>query len=137
MTEIKTVYSINQLDLSELNRTMAKIAERLDKLEGLRGTPRFYSAPDMGGNKITNTEQGTASGEVLASPLVITKITAEEIWAASSAGLSLFDDAGNQGIFVDDGGFVTANIYPIGSILLFEDLTDPNLEGIYGTWEEI
>jgi hypothetical protein len=35
------VYRLNSLSLDELNRVLQQIADRLDRLEGLRGTANF------------------------------------------------------------------------------------------------
>lgn len=39
MSDAKRIYRIHSLDLAEINRVLAQIADRLDELEGFRGTP--------------------------------------------------------------------------------------------------
>ena len=39
MPESKRIYRIGALSISEINRVLAQIADRLDELEGFRGTP--------------------------------------------------------------------------------------------------
>jgi len=39
MAESKRIYRISSLDLNEINRILAQIADRLDELEGYRGKP--------------------------------------------------------------------------------------------------
>jgi hypothetical protein len=65
MTQIKTFYNLNNLDLRELNFILGQITDRIDKLEGLRGTPHFYANVNAGGNKIQNVEPATQSAEAL------------------------------------------------------------------------
>jgi hypothetical protein len=72
LTEIKTHYNLFTSDLAELNRVLNQIANRLDALEGLRGTPTFHANLDIKNNKITNVTDGSASGEVLTFPATIT-----------------------------------------------------------------
>lgn len=49
---------VNPADLqdlaNQLNSLLSLISERLDQIEGYRGTPAFESAIDMQGNDITN-----------------------------------------------------------------------------------
>lgn len=45
--------------IDEINRNLALIADRLDQMEGFRGTPQFQTDVDMGGNKGTNAAAAT------------------------------------------------------------------------------
>lgn len=59
MTTLRQQYRIlNPTDLTDavnqLNNLLAQITDRLDQIEGYRGTPAFESAIDMKGNDITN-----------------------------------------------------------------------------------
>jgi hypothetical protein len=78
MAEIKTHYNINNLDARDINFVLNQIANRLDALEGLRGTPRFYADINAGANKITNATEGDASGEVLTYPVIISDFTSAQ-----------------------------------------------------------
>jgi hypothetical protein len=67
--EIRENYRIADLNLEEVNRILGWLQDRLDELEGRRGTPVFHSSPDLQGNKITNLSQGTQPGEALTADL--------------------------------------------------------------------
>lgn len=54
MREGRQNYNISSLNLDQLNFTLALISDRLDELEGRRGTPLFKNVPDMDGNRISN-----------------------------------------------------------------------------------
>lgn len=44
MTEQREVYRVNDFkSTNSINRILARIAERLDKMEGLKGNPKFYT----------------------------------------------------------------------------------------------
>jgi hypothetical protein len=75
MPEIKTHYNINNLDSREINFVLNQIANRLDALEGLRGTPRFYADINAGANKIVNAVAGSEDSEVLTFPSTIDDFT--------------------------------------------------------------
>ena len=65
MTEIKTHYNISNLDAREINFALNQIANRLDALEGLRGTPKFYANINANDHKIQNVTDATAAKEAL------------------------------------------------------------------------
>ena len=67
MTEIKTHYNISNLDAREINFALNQIANRLDALEGLRGTPKFYANINANDHKIQNVTDATAAKEALTS----------------------------------------------------------------------
>ena len=59
MTTIRQQYRIvNPADLTDLanqlNTILTSLADRLDAMEGWRGTPTFKTAIDLDGNDITN-----------------------------------------------------------------------------------
>ncbi|MGB0717977.1 MAG: hypothetical protein ACPGO7_01465 [Alphaproteobacteria bacterium] len=58
-------YTISAMSIQELttqlNFALARIADRVDKLEGVRGNPTFESDIDLQTNKITDMSSGTAS----------------------------------------------------------------------------
>ena len=54
MTEIRDTLRFNSVDLDELNRVMGRLQDRLDALEGLRGTPAFHSDVDVKTNTLFN-----------------------------------------------------------------------------------
>lgn len=49
---------------NQLNRLFGLLADRIDKLEGLRGTPTFYADLDLQNNKATNAAGGVASDDL-------------------------------------------------------------------------
>jgi hypothetical protein len=54
VAEIKETLRIQDLNLDEVNRIMGRLQDRLDSLEGYRGTPAFYSDVDMKQKYLTN-----------------------------------------------------------------------------------
>lgn len=47
MAQQKQIYRLNQLTITEANRVLAKLADRLDELEGYRGSPTIRSPMTM------------------------------------------------------------------------------------------
>lgn len=61
--ESRSTYQVNNLTIEELNFAFRLIADRLDELEGRRGTPAFKADVDMGSNKITTLGTGTSAAD--------------------------------------------------------------------------
>lgn len=49
--------------ITSLNFALSRISDRIDKMEGVRGTPTFESNIDLQSNKITDASQGTDSND--------------------------------------------------------------------------
>lgn len=69
MTSIRRIYQLHTNDPTEINLLLSQLAERLDQIEGYRGTPTFQAAPDLNTKKLTNIGAATGlkdalSGEV-------------------------------------------------------------------------
>jgi hypothetical protein len=74
MAEQRAIYRIiapqTTTELAEqLNMILDRLSERLDQMEGYRGTPTFKASIEMLGNKIKNVACGVSSGEVLTADL--------------------------------------------------------------------
>ena len=54
--EARRSFRLNSLSLEELNFMLAQLGDRLDELEGRRGTPKFRSSVDMGLNRVTQMQ---------------------------------------------------------------------------------
>lgn len=54
MRENRRTYRITAASVQEINFVLAQIADRMDQVEGFRGTPSFKAAPNMGGNAVRN-----------------------------------------------------------------------------------
>lgn len=61
--ESRSTYQVNSLTIEELNFAFRLIADRLDELEGRRGTPSFKADVDMGSNKITTLGTGISASD--------------------------------------------------------------------------
>ena len=57
--EARRSFRLNSLSLEELNFMLAQLGDRLDELEGRRGTPKFRSSVDMGLNRVTQMQSGS------------------------------------------------------------------------------
>jgi len=60
MAESRKIYRIQALDINQINWQLAQLANRLDELEGWRGTPTFRSDLDIQSNKIRSMADATA-----------------------------------------------------------------------------
>lgn len=61
--ESRNTYQVSDFSLESLNFILQLISDRLDELEGRRGTPAFKSDIDMGSNKITVLGAGTVDSD--------------------------------------------------------------------------
>lgn len=59
--EARRSFRLNSLSLEELNFMLAQLGDRLDELEGRRGTPKFRSNVDMGLNRVTQMQSGSSA----------------------------------------------------------------------------
>ena len=95
--ENRRSYRLAGLSVGELNFILEQVADRLDQLEGYRGTPSFLSAPDMGGNRVMNV--GTpilASDAATNGDLNAVSSSLDVAVAAQSGYLNKAGQAGGQ-----------------------------------------
>lgn len=59
--EARRSFRLNSLSLEELNFMLGQLGDRLDELEGRRGTPKFKSNVDMGLNRVTQMRSGSVA----------------------------------------------------------------------------
>lgn len=59
MREARQSYRITNANTDEINRILALVSDRIDELEGRRGTPQFKNNIDMGLNKVTSMQSGS------------------------------------------------------------------------------
>ena len=64
MPEVRRHFLVNQLDVNELNRVLAQIADRMDQLEGYRGKGDFKTVPSSA-QAATGTTDLTQYGQVV------------------------------------------------------------------------
>lgn len=60
----RRIYRVTAATIDEINRNLALIADRLDQMEGFRGTPQFQSDIDMGGNRGTNAADAVSGADL-------------------------------------------------------------------------
>ena len=56
----KEIYRLNSLNVEEINRLLQRLQDRLDKIEGWRGTPEFQTDISLKSNKVTEVADATA-----------------------------------------------------------------------------
>lgn len=108
MSEARRYYAINNLDINDINYIFNQLSDRLDQLEGYRGTPTFKSDVDFGGNKGVNAGNASSSTD--------------------------FATLGN--VDIETGAIIDPIInliYPIGALLITTKSDDPSTY-LGGTW---
>ena len=60
MATTKEIYRLNSLNVEEINRLLQRLQDRLDKIEGWRGTPEFQADISLNSNKVTEVADATA-----------------------------------------------------------------------------
>ena len=97
MTTIRRIYQLHTNEPSEINLLLSQLAERLDQIEGYRGTPTFQAAPDLNEKKVTNIGAATVNTDAL-TPAVA--------WGVGSVYLTAVETAPAVGtweqIYADD-----------------------------------
>ncbi len=63
--ENRRTYQVGNMNREEMNFILQQISDRLDELEGYRGTPTFKANIDMDSNRITTLGTGTADTDAL------------------------------------------------------------------------
>lgn len=83
--EARRTFRVGSLSVDQINFALGLIADRLDELEGRRGTPQFKNNVDMGANRITSV------GDAVEISDAITLGSAAS--AANSAATSIVNSA--------------------------------------------
>lgn len=65
MTEQRHALRLNNLNLVDMNLLLAQLSDRLDKLEGLRGTPAFYENINMQTHRVSNVGASQVSNDAV------------------------------------------------------------------------
>lgn len=124
MKESRSSYLISDLNLTDLNFVLSQIADRLDELEGRRGTPSFNSDVDMNGNKVTDAAAATNASDVVTksqlSGLTTDSISegATNLYYTDTRAKAFHDAiAGNHALLTQgvDGGDATASTVSVAS----------------------
>ena len=124
MKESRSSYLIADLNLTDVNFVLSQIADRLDELEGRRGTPSFNSDVDMNGNKVTDAADATNTGDVVTKGQ-LSSLTTDNVSEGSTnlyytdVRAKAFHDAiaGNHALLTQatDGGNGTASSVSVTS----------------------
>ena len=119
MAEIRENLRFDSLDLESMNRTMGRLQDRLDELEGRRGTPTFYNSLDLQQNRATNASPSeNATDVVIKSEL--DEVSGEQVapsiiaYTPSKAEIIIGDATG--GIVENVQTLLDGNIYVVGEI---------------------
>lgn len=159
MTEIRQSYFLANLSLEELNRVLIRLADRLDELEGRRGTPRFKSsaifeqdidaqnaminqAATIGGNATIQgttttqalTAQGAASFQEIAN--FVKAVVMEATLDMSLTKIKNVDNGTDDKDAVNISQLLAAS-WPIGSIFFTLTNTNPATILNFGTWATV
>lgn len=111
MTQRAQYLIINPADLddlaNQLNRVLSKLADRLDQIEGYRGTPTFHGDLDLQGNAIRNVGT-TITGQTI--------IVSEVGDHGTLVGLA--DDDHGQYVMADGRHGGNIKVYDVNGFLL-------------------
>lgn len=112
--EVRTQYRIGEIDIHGINRVFGQLADRLDELEGRRGTPTFKADIDAGGNRLTNVADATEATDA------VTKGQAHEV--AYPVGVLFFTTLDTSP--EEQLGYGTWVRYGAGRVILSRDPED-------------
>src|SRR5512135_2236694 len=65
MTLVRRQYRVGSASVDEINFVFGQLADRLDQMEGWRGTPEFQADVDMGGHRGTNAANAVEDTDLL------------------------------------------------------------------------
>lgn len=105
MTQVRRQYRITAPTVDEINFIFGQMADRLDQMEGFRGTPQFQADVDFAGHK------GTSAGSA-------TAITDIPVYGQ-------IDSVINSRL---------ATFFPVGTIHFSSSSTNPRTYFGFGTW---
>lgn len=71
----------------ELNALLGRLTTRLDRLEGLNGTPKFYGAVDMNGKRLTNVGRPSADTDAVPAGLALTRSSTSQPYDAGQVAI--------------------------------------------------
>lgn len=80
MSDARRIYSINSNSEEEINGILSQLAERLDQMEGYRGTPTLQADLDMNGFKVLNRNTSDdAKPTLMSTPYSASSATTETV----------------------------------------------------------
>lgn len=63
--EARRTYRVTSNDVTQINFVLGLLADRIDELEGRRGTPTFKSDVNMDSNRVTSVGNATTSTDAI------------------------------------------------------------------------
>lgn len=129
----RRVYRISSGTIDEMNFVFSQIADRLDQMEGYRGSPEFKADVNLGGNVAVNS--GTASDAEDLTPLGQVSDEAAS-WLAFNkpvGTIHITTESANPATYL---GYGTWAAYGTGRVLIGIDPATPAYDtvGETGTW---
>lgn len=130
----RRVYRLSFGTIDEMNFVLSQIADRLDQMEGYRGTPEFKADVNLGGNVAVNS--GTASDAEDLTPLGQVSDEAAS-WLAFNKPVGTIHMSTNSANPATYLGYGTWAAYGTGRVVIGVDPSNPNYDTAdeTGTWQ--
>lgn len=109
----RRIYRIVAPSVDEINFVLGQIADRLDQMEGFRGTPEFKSNVNFGGNEGTNAAEASAVSSLPTKAQV--QIMLEDLWPVGSIFFSIVSTNPNTLIGIGTWAIVGTGQLHIGT----------------------
>ena len=103
--EARRSYRISALSIEAINFVLSLLGDRIDELEGRRGTPKFKSNVDMGANRITGVGSAEADSDAI-SLVGATAVAGEVASATVNTALSPAQNWVSYRRVVDENGTI-------------------------------
>lgn len=131
----RRVYRLSSGTIDEMNFVLSQIADRLDQMEGYRGSPEFKADVNLGGNLAVNS--GTASEAEDLTPLGQVSNEAAS-WLAYNKPIGTIHMSTNSANPATYLGYGTWAAYATGRVVIGIDPSNPDYDtvGETGTWQE-
>lgn len=126
--EVRQNYRVTSNDVNSINFVFQLIADRLDELEGRRGTPQFKSDVNMGNNRITSMGNAQEQADALSKDSSAIEVVGDTGLKIKILKIGIWDMNTNAQVIVPHG-VISGNIRPPISILIKGDSDNVTIAG--------
>ena len=131
----RRVYRISSGTIDEINFVFSQIADRLDQMEGYRGSPEFQSDVDLGGNVAVNSGVASAAEDLTPLGQVSDEAASWLAYNKPIGTIHITTESANPATYL---GYGTWSAYATGRVMVAIDPSNPDYDtvGETGTWQE-
>jgi hypothetical protein len=125
----RRIYRVSDASVDQINMVLSQMADRLDQMEGWRGTPLFKANMDMDGNIATNSGQAAAATDLTPLGQVTDEVASWLTYNKPIGTIHMTTNSANPATYLGYGTWVA---FAAGRVIIGLDPTNVD----YDTAEE-